>query len=289
MVLSRVFYAILGIFLLLVLYMVYFQGVDSWRWGVIPLVLLGIMNYMFQPQIDYWWFERSDAKLDPIEHHFLENHLYFYKVLPKEVQVEFGRDCIRFNHHVEYILQGIPSFPEDLKVMVAAHALSLKYGLDLQTENPFQHFERIAFYPHPFISPDIDQVHASESHFEDGVWIFSLEQFLSGINQPQRYFNICLYEMAKVLISENDEVRSELDGYSEEDLEAFRSKFSNIKMERIRQWINLDEIDVQAAYLSTLIVHWEEVSALSTEELHKLPLGSLLKYLDILKRRLSDV
>ena len=282
MVLSRLIYSILAVLLLFTLYMIYFQESEFWRWAVIPIVFLGIMNYVFQPQIDSWWFERTEATLDPKEHHFLENKMPFYQSLSPKEQEAFGRECMRFNHHVEYILKGIPSFPDDLKVMVAAHAISLKYAFGLSDENPFHHFERIAFYPHPFISPDIDEVHASESHFEDGVWIFSLEQFLLGITQSHRYFNICLYEMARVLLSEKPSLNEQLLAFSQKELDDYRRQFSDIPFERIQKFIHLEEIDIGATYITALIMHWDKVSGLSQEERMKIPLGNALHHLDVL-------
>ncbi len=285
MVLSRAIYALLALILLFVLYMIYFEESEIWRWGIPPIVLLGIMNYVFQPQIDYWWFQRSERNLDPIEHHFLQKNLYFYRSLSPEEQKSFGRECLRFQHDIEYILQGLPSFPDDLKTIIAAYAMSLRYAFGQKENNPFRHFERIAFYPHPFMSPDIEEVHASESNFEDGVWIFSIDQFIPGITRPEKFFNICLYEMSKVLLSEVDELKNDISNYNDEELEAFRLTFSNISLERIEKWINLKEIDLRAAYITALIIHWDDVSSLPEEELHKIPLGRHLEHLDVLQLR----
>lgn len=265
-----------------VLFMVYMQESVIWRWGIAPLVLLGVMNYVFQPQIDYWWFEKMKPTLDPMEHRFLEKHLAFYRSLADEEKEEFGRECIRFNHNKEYILQGVPSLPADLKIAVAAYATSLRYAFRLKEEDPFSKIERVVFYPHPFMSPDIDEVHASETHYEDGVWIFSLEQLIPGVTQPKKFFNILVYEMAVVLIEDFPDFQKELSKYTREEIDSYRRTLSDIPLERIQKWINLKDINQQAIYITALLSHWEEVSALSEQERKKLPLGEQLHYLDVL-------
>lgn len=283
MILSRAVYAILGLLLAFVLYMVYLQGVESWRWGIVPIVFLAVMNYVFQPQIDYWWFEKTKPTLDPVEHRFLMTHLPFYRALSPQEQENFGRECIRFNHNVEYILKGVPSFPDDLKTIIAAYAISLRYAFDIQESNPFEKMERIVFYPHPFMSPEIEEVHACETHFEDGVWVFSLEQFIPGVTKPAKFFNVALYEMSRVLLKEVAEIRHHLEEISGEKLEEYRKLFSNISYDRIQSWINLEELDSKAMYITTLMVHWEEVSSMDASERSEIPLGNDLHHLDVVQ------
>lgn len=276
MILSRAIYSVIILLGGLVAYQVYWNDQESWRWGILPVVMLLILNYVFSSEIDEWWELRQPTVLDPREHRFLKHHSIFYRALLPVQQKEFGEDCLRFHRRRDYIFRGIPSFPEDLKALFGAQALKLQYILGLDTEL-LAKFEKVVLYSHPFISPSIDYVHTSETHEEDGVWLFSTEQLILGLTRSRRFFNIALYEMARVQLQRDAQLAEELDNWSDEQLEEWRSQLTGFSMEKIQKWINIEAIDVRAAYITTLLDHWHQWALLSQERRARFPLSDRLE------------
>ena len=252
MVLSRAIFSVLGLLGAFALYQIFWLDALSWRWILAALIFIGIMVYVFQPQINYWWMKRQNVQLNPLEHHFLLSHFPYYQQLSEEDQKAFGQQCLFFVEAKDFILQGVPSLPDDIKLLIAAQAVGYEF-LFAERQSCFADFERIAIYPHPFISPDIDQVHASETHFGDKVWIFSLQQLLPGITQPKAYFNVVAYEFAKTLNYRHPDWFAELKKLSHEEIWLKLEQEYGKTLPAIQRWINLEEIDPIAVYLTELL------------------------------------
>ena len=249
MVLSRAIFSFLGLLGVIALYQVFWVDALQWRWILAALIFISVLVYVFQPQINYWWMKKQKIKLNALEHHFLITHFPYYQQLPEEEQKKFGQNCLFFVEAKDFILQGVPSLPDDIKLLIAAQAVGLEYNF-AEREKSFDDFERIAIYPHPFISPEIDKVHASETHFEDKVWIFSLQQMLPGLTKPNEYFNIVAYEFAKTLNYKNPSQFKDLKKLSAEELWAKIEEEFDISLADIQRWLNLEDIDPIAVYLA---------------------------------------
>jgi len=85
--------------------------------------------------------------------------------------------------------------PEDAKLVLAQYVAMLTYHKEDFLLKPF---ERIVFYPHPFPSPEIPDLHLSEHHEADGVLIFSLPHMMKAFLNPQSFFQPALYELGLV-------------------------------------------------------------------------------------------
>jgi len=270
MILSRAIYSFLGLLMAVVLYMIYYQDMPGWRWGILPILLLGVLTYIFSSELNHYWLNRFPVEIDEREHSFLANHHPFYHSLSHEKQIEFGRACIVFHRKRDYILQGIPNFPDDLKVLWSGQAVFLSHIFDLTLED-WDHYEKIVLYPHPFISPKIETVHASETNFEEGVILFSVDQLIPGMTQSHRFFNIGMYELVRIAKKIKPEAFSELNQYETVELIDIAALFSNIEYDAIRYWINIKMLDVEAIYLTLLLTNYTSWSTFSDTRIDQIP------------------
>jgi len=273
MILSRAIYSLLGLFLGLVLYMVFIKEMDLWRWGILPIVMIGFLTYIFSSEINHYWLNRYPLQLDQREHFFLSRHFPYYEALSPDKQKEFGEQCIQFHRKRDTILQGLPNFPDDLKVLWSAQALLLTRAMGLSVSD-WDSYEKVVLYPHPFISPDIEQVHASETHFEEGIWLFSADQLIPGMTQPTRFFNLALYEFIRTAKTLRPDKFTSLRNTSPSKLAETAESFSNLTLTTIRSWLNIEELDLEAVYLTLLLSHLSVWGVFSEKHLSTLPLAS---------------
>lgn len=276
MILSRALLSILALFFGIVLYLVFMRDLDQWRWAILPLVLIAIVTYIFSSELNHWWLNRYPTDLDKKEHQFLIRHHSYYKELSPARQKQYGRECIAFHRKRDFILQGVPNFPDDVKVLWSAQALDLKYLLDLP-EPGLNHYETVVVYPHPFITPEIDHVHASETHHEEGVWLFSVEQVIFGMTQPARFFNIVLYEFLRAARQRHPDWLEEIEEHDLCDLKQVRLELSNISDEHIRGWLNVPEIDWRSAYVTILVSHWPYWRVMHPLSIDRIPLARYIQ------------
>ena len=191
--LSRIFLVVLAIPTLLLIYFLFNDQGRDYSFLLIPLGVLLAVTFVLQHQIDSWWIRRSDQALDSELKSILNSRFHgFNRTFSGNPYTE--KDLIVFTHDCEFIGKGLESVPDDIKHLIASHAFY--FGNHTHTKWP-GHYNRIALYSHPFISPQYqDQVHSVECHKQDGVIIFSMEQLLSGLNQPGQFYNIAVHGFA---------------------------------------------------------------------------------------------
>ena len=203
---------------------------------VIPLAVI----YVMSPQINWWWYQRRPPLLDLKLVRLLQAHFPFYNALTLENKKKFHDRVSLFMMAHEFIPKGMDSVPEDIKAVIAANAIRLTFN---KAQFLFPKFERIVIYPHPFPTPQYSTWHTSELYEEDGVLLFAIEQMMNSFLHPQQYFNIVLYEYAKVF-------RWSYPNYDYPNLPEFiwekLEKISTWKKGFISAWIGLKEIDVKA-------------------------------------------
>ncbi len=165
---------------------------------IIPLFLILTFFYMFHPQIDWWWYKRNPPDTDPEVSILFERLIPFYQKLSADNKGLFRSRVQMYLYAVEFIGQGWPSVPDDIKAFVASNIVQLTFGRE---DYRMPMFERIVVYPKPFPSRQYPkEFHSAESFQEDGVLLFAAEQLLAGSTHPQKHYNICLHEYAKVLL-----------------------------------------------------------------------------------------
>jgi hypothetical protein len=170
----------------------------------------------------------------------------------------------------------MPNFPDDLKVLLAAQAVLLSHIFDLPLDK-WRAYDKVVLYPHPFMSPEIEDVHASETHFTEGVWLFSIDQLIPGMTQPHRFFNTGLYEFIRTLKAVKPEGLLKKMKCEASTLEKYATSFSKIDYQNIYYWLNIKDPDQEAIYLTLLLTHYYKWSARQDEETHSMPLTEIVR------------
>jgi Glucose-regulated metallo-peptidase M90 len=160
------------------------------------VVILGII-YALSPQIDWWWYEKHPPSLDPPFEKQLSTYFNFYKNLDEVGKKKFRDRTALYLFANEFRAPNEETVvPEDFRSWIAAHAVQVAFG---QKEFLMPKFETIIVYSKAFPSPQFPKhLHASEIFEEDGVLLIGAEPMLRGILKPNEYYNITLYEYAKI-------------------------------------------------------------------------------------------
>ena len=169
----------------------------SWMFWLLGAgVVIAMSAYIFQHQINWWWYQRYPPSFPQEMHTMFMRMGAFYQELRPELRKMFQVRTRLFIESKEFIAQGMPDFPEDVKYMIAYYAVMVSFGSERFTFSPY---DRIVLYLHPFLSPmGPDHVHTYECEHEDGTLIFSLEQLHAGFLNPARYYQTGLHAFAEL-------------------------------------------------------------------------------------------
>lgn len=193
---------------------------ETYSLWIIPPVITSALIYVFSPQINWWWYQRTPPKMDPMVKTLLGKYLKFYDNLSPEDKKKFDHRLGLYQLSVEYMPQGMEGVPPDVRGLIAACPIWLTFNRE---DFLFPKFENIVVYNHAFPSPQHpESLHSSEIFEEDGVIILSLEHFMPGFLETEKYYHIGLHEYAKVFIN----------SYPDEKYPSFDDSFWN-KIEQI--------------------------------------------------------
>lgn len=221
-------------------------------WIAIP-VIIGAVIYVFSPQINWWWYHKHPPKLDPMVESLFNRYFKFYQNLTPLDKKKFRDRVSLYMMGHEYIPQGMPSVQTDVQGLIAACPVWLTFGKD---DFLLPKFERIVVYPHPFPSPEYPEIlHASETHVDDGVIIFSIEQFMLGFIQTEKFYHLGMHEYAKAYIA----------SYPYEDYPPLDDRFwelmpqiSGLRKEAIEGWIGLTGLEPLPVAIVHFFTHAEQ-------------------------------
>ena len=221
---------------------------EAYAIWMLPPIIIGAVIFILGPQIDWYWFEKYPPKLDESEKKLLLKKVKIFHNLSSEEKQKLESRVALFNFSKEYQEMAMPSVPEDLKIMLAISSCQLTLGFE---EYLIERYEKVIIYPHPFPSPQHpEDFHICESFEEDGVLLFEVKNFLHGFVNPVQYFNIGLYEMARVINKElNLKNLSSLEGISMDELLAL----SHTNEEALKKYIGLPELDKKAVAMVLFI------------------------------------
>ncbi|MCO5278065.1 MAG: zinc-dependent peptidase [Saprospiraceae bacterium] len=199
MKLSGYLYIVAVVLLGSIIFYEYVYSSGNWisPYLVIP-VALGIGTYVLSPQIDWWHSKRFPPQLEEKVVQIFENNSVYYQNLPTEKKKLFNERVCLFIEAKGWQYIGMQEeMPYDLKAIVAFEPIRLTLSQNNFLMKPF---DRIAVYQNPFISPNIpERYHSSEIFAEDGIVLFSLKHILPAFREPHKYFNVVLYEYAKIM------------------------------------------------------------------------------------------
>lgn len=188
-------------------------------WLVPPLVALVII-YVLAPQINWWWWKRNTPDLSDGLKKLVEKHSIYYQKLSKAEQMAFRGKVFMFMQATDFMAKGFPEdeVPDDLKAVIAANAVTISGKKD---QFLFPKFEQVAVYKQMFPTPQFPVLHSSEIFEEDGLIIFSGELLVRSFMQPNAYFNVGLYEYARVAQKSWPETDATWPVFSENDWAKF--------------------------------------------------------------------
>ena len=221
------------------IYLVYSYG-NAYAIYILPQVIVLVVLYILEPEIDWWWSKRNPPKLDLPVKRMLSSKWAFYKGLSITEKAKFEERMALYMVGVAFQPNGITSIPEDVKAVLAASAVTVTYGLENFLLSPF---DRVILYGHGFPSPQYpSEIHHCEVYLEDGVLVFTVPVLMAGALQPRSYFPIGIYTYAEaiLLINKWEEPIDEM--LSWDDIEMI----SRYTKEHISKTIGLQKISLEA-------------------------------------------
>ncbi len=232
----------------LILLYLNFKTSGQYAFYLIPVVFILTMIYILSPQINWWWYKRNPPDVAAPIRALLFKYP-FYQRLPEGQKKRFRERMALFVMGNNFIPQGVEIVSEDVKAIVAANAVTVTFG---QKDFLFPKFENVIINPKPLPTLQYpDNYHASEIYEPDGVVLFAMEQLVKGFVESTRYFNIGLYEYAKVfIITYPNNLYPTLDENSWNALE----RISGFSKEWIEKWINLPDVDPLAVSIAHFFI-----------------------------------
>lgn len=210
-------------------------------WIAVGVVCIFIIM-IFEPQINWLFWKKWPPKIDE---KLLKILKAFWPELDQKddnLKQKLINRLVLFTRAHDMKFANETDLPIDIKTMVA----SIPVRMTTNKENDqylMQPFERIYFYKSKFPSPDRPYPHTSETHYEDGVILFSLQHFIAAFKDPQKNFPIGFYEYAGIY--KHIMTAVDLPDYSEEDLGVLEAIGPGYKLEQIKKMYGYPEIDLQ--------------------------------------------
>lgn len=187
--------------LVALLYLEFSTDISTGFWILAPVFLIVIL-YISYEEIDHWYLQRNPIKLDDKLIHLLNNHVPYYRNLAEDQKDKYHTRLSQYITGRSYKSVGseLKDVPYDIKAMIATNAIQLSFS---QKDYLIGDFDRIFIYKHPFGTPKYQFLHTVETEAEDGMIIYSLEQLMPGITNPELYYNIGMHGMVEAFIKAN--------------------------------------------------------------------------------------
>jgi len=124
---------------------------------------------------------------------------YYQQLLPAD-KARFERKVVNFIWGKRFIPRGVPEVTIEARVLIAAAAVQLTFGLK---DVRLTHFTRILVYPNDYYSAITKRYHRGEVNPRFGMIVLSWQSFIDGYITPGDSVNVGLHEMAHALRLEN--------------------------------------------------------------------------------------
>lgn len=135
----------------------------------------------------------------------LQKYFPYYQGLQETDKVKFDRKVRNFLYGKRFIPRNIAEVTIEAKVLIAATAVQLTFGL---SDVYLRHFNKILVYPNDYYSIISKRFHKGEVNPRFGIIVLSWQSFIDGFIYPNDAVNLGLHEMAHALRLENV-IRSE--------------------------------------------------------------------------------
>lgn len=230
---------------------VYFEHV---AWAILPAALL-ILTYLFQPQLDYWWFSRNPIQLDEEIITLLNNTNPIYKNLNQEEKDKFNQRLFLYVEGRDFMSKGFERDVDvvyDVKNMIAQIPVTMTLH---QSDFLIKSFERIVVYKHAFPTPVFKFLHTVETHLEDGVVLLSLEHLEAAFFNSKEFYNIGFHAYAEVYVKSNP---SKNYPSVQKDVWTKIESVSGFTQERILATVGFENIDPLYVLITIFFTHEEK-------------------------------
>ena len=175
-------------------YFIFFRDRDDLIWMFAISIVLAMLAYTFQHQIDHLMIRGVPQKLPPAMRSMLLQTAPQFQQLPSMQQLMAEDRIHRWVMKMDFIDKHEHEAPQDLRYILAWYAILLTLH---QEKYLYEGLDRVAFYEHPFLSPAYpDQVHIAEVETKDGTLIISIMHAIKG-HMEKGYYNIALHLMAE--------------------------------------------------------------------------------------------
>lgn len=175
-------------------YFIFFKDRDDMLYPLAISLLILVIAYTFQFQIDQLMIRGVPQKLDLDMRHMILNTTPQFSKMPVMQQRLVEDRMRRWIIKKDFINKNEQDAPEDVKYILAWYAVLLTLH---QEDFLYDAVDRIVFYHHPFLSPGHpDDVHIAEVEPEDGTMIISVEHLIKG-HMEKGYYNIGLHAIAQ--------------------------------------------------------------------------------------------
>jgi len=183
-----------GLGLAVCAYFIFFRERDDLVYLLALCLLIGVIAYTYQYQIDQLMIRGVPQRLDPTMKAMLLQTSPWFARLREDQQKLVEDRMMRWILKKDFINKNEQDAPEDVKYMLAFYAIMLTLHLESFL---YDGLDRIAFYHHPFLSPTHpDDVHIAEVEMEDGTMIISVPHVIKG-HMEKGYYNVALHMMAE--------------------------------------------------------------------------------------------
>lgn len=188
--------------------------------GVLVII---IIRYRTRLEEGYGYVNRMTAPVrvqiiptPPAFREILVKYFVYYNELSDGDKLKFERKLCYLIFSKQFIPRNFDSVTDEMRVLVAASAVQLTFGLPNVT---LSHFDKILIYPDDYYSSITKRYHKGEVNPAYRVIVISWQSFVEGYLIKRGQPNLGLHEMAHALRLENVIRNEEFQFFDEELLE----------------------------------------------------------------------
>ena len=181
-----------------ILYYAWENTGDGAIW-ILPCVLIAAFIWVLSPQINWWWYSKRPPALETGIVQALERFSPFYSTLPPTDQQRFRDRLALTRMATDWTSKDLPDdeIPPDLETAIAVQSVIVTWNKE---QYLFPEFEKVVISPSAFLSPELPFRHNSETYPPEQCLLFSAKAVIAGFTQPTAFFNVVLYEYAKIFL-----------------------------------------------------------------------------------------
>jgi hypothetical protein len=177
-------------------------------------------QYRSQLEESYQYFGRVAApvrvQLTRIPASFkliLTKYFRYYNELSPADKLKFERKLCHLIFSKQFIPRNFEAVTDEMKVLIAASAVQLTFGLPKVT---LSHFNKVLIYPDDYYSSITKRYHKGEVNPAFGIIVLSWQSFVEGYLIKTEEANLGIHEMAHALRLENVIRNEEFQFFDEE-------------------------------------------------------------------------